>query len=592
MMNSRERVLAAPAMNAPAKWLAACAVAAGMAMCMAIPAGAEAPAQPAAAPPAAAPEPEYLKAKPEDMQWWREARFGMFIHWGSVSLKGTEIGWSRGGKRGNRKDGKTGEIPVEIYDNLYREFNPTKFNAREWVEIAKSAGMKYMVFTSRHHDGFSMFDTRQSDYKITNSPFKRDVCAELAKACHEGGLRLGWYHSPPNWYHPDFMTENHAARFIPFLHGQVRELLSNYGQVDVMWFDGLGGKATDWDSDNLFKLIRSLQPHIIINNRCGLPGDFDTPEQRIGTFRIDRPWETCMTICRQWAWKPDDQMKTLKQCLQTLITCAGGDGNLLFNVGPMPTGEIEPRQVERLKEMGQWLAKYGQTIYGTRGGPWRPGAWGAATCSGNTAYLHIFQWSGDSVTLPAIGRKIISSKALTGGKADVKQTDAGVEISVPAADRQEIDTVIQLELDGPAFNPSPPSVALSGSLSSGKKARASNVFRNNPSLGPDKALDDDSATRWATDGGIHEAWLEVDLGAPTAIGRVMIDEPEEYKRVQAFELQFKDGDAWKTFHKGTAIGPRWTAKFEPVTARYVRLNILKAADGPTIWEFQLFAPGK
>jgi alpha-L-fucosidase len=417
---------------------------------------AEAPAAPA---PAAAPaaETDYLKAKPEDMQWWSEARFGMFIHWGSVSLKGTEIGWSRGGKRGHL--GGTGEIPAQVYDNLYKEFNPVKFDAKEWVEIAKAAGMKYMVFTSRHHDGFSMFDTKMSDYKITNSPFKRDVCAELATAAREAGMRIGWYHSQPNWYHPDFQTANHAAKFIPFLHGQVKELLSNYGQIDIMWFDGLGGKAADWDAGNLFKTIRTLQPHILINNRCGLPGDFDTPEQTIGRFQINRPWETCMTICNQWAWKPNDQMKTLQECMNVLVRCAGGDGNLLFNVGPMPTGEIEPRQVQRLKEMGQWLGKYGQTIYKTRGGPWRPGTWGASTYNGNTVYVHILKWPGDAVTLPGIAKKIVSASVLTGGKADVKQTDEAVTISLPQGDRQEIDTIITLTLDGPASEAAPKQAA-------------------------------------------------------------------------------------------------------------------------------------
>jgi alpha-L-fucosidase len=553
---------------------------------------AEAPAAPAVpAPQAAAPaaEAEYLKAKPEDMRWWREARFGMFIHWGSVSLKGTEIGWSRGGKRGTRAG--TGAIPADVYDNLYKEFNPVKFNAKEWVEIAKAAGMKYMVFTSRHHDGFSMFDTRMSDYKITNSPFKRDVCAELAKAAHEAGMRIGWYHSQPNWSHPDFQTENHASKFIPFLHGQVKEILSNYGQIDIMWFDGLGGKAADWDAENLFKTIRTLQPHILINNRCGLPADFDTPEQTVGRYQVNRPWETCMTICHQWAWKPDDKMKTLQECLNVLVRCAGGDGNLLFNVGPMPTGEIEPRQVERLKEMGQWLGKYGRTIYATRGGPWKPGAWGASTYSGNTVYVHVLKWEGDEVRLPGIAKKIVSSSVLTGGKADVKQTDEMITISVLQGDRQEIDTIIALVLDGPAADATPKRLA-SDSISTGKKGAASNVFQKNAgTYGPDKAMDDDPETRWATDAGTHEAWLEVDLGSPQTFDRVKIDEAYG-NRVQEFELQAKRGDAYETFAKGKRIGTDFDLKFKPVTAQVVRLSILKASEGPTITEFEVLAAKK
>ena len=529
---------------------------------------------------------DFLKASPQDLRWWQEARFGLFIHWGPVSLKGTEIGWSRGGQRGRRKG--RGPIPVEVYDNLYRQFNPTKFNAAQWIGIAKAAGMKYLVFTSKHHDGFSMFDSKLTDYKITNSPFRRDVVAELAKACHEGGLRLGFYYSPPDWHHPHYRTADHA-RYVEFLHGQLRELCTNYGKVDVIWFDGLGGKATDWDSQNLFKTIRRLQPHVLINNRAGLPGDFDTPEQRIGTFQIDRPWETCMTICRQWAWKPNDKMKPLKQCLDTLIRCAGGDGNLLFNVGPMPTGEIEPRQVARLKEMGDWLGKYGQSIYATRGGPFRPGAWGASTHKGDTIYLHVLGWQGDSVRLPPIPKKIIGHSVMTGGAAEVRQTDEAIEVSVPEANRQELDTLVVLRLDGPAAGIKVGALR-SGSAAAGKKAGASNVYRKMAEYGPDKALDDDADTRWATDAGTHEAWLEVDLGETVTIGRTMIDECVEWgRRVRRFQLQYRDGDAWKTVLEGAGIGRRYTKAFPPVRARHVRLNLLEATDGPTISEFQLFA---
>jgi alpha-L-fucosidase len=527
---------------------------------------------------------DFLKAGEQDMQAWRELKFGLFIHWGPVSLKGTEIGWSRGGER--RGQGGKGEIPVEEYDNLYKRFNPVKFNADEWVQVAKDAGMKYLVFTSKHHDGFSMFDSKHTDYKITNSPFKRDIVKELADACHKAGLKLGYYYSPVDWYHPDYRTENHA-RYIEFLHGQIRELCTNYGRLDIMWFDGLGGSAKDWDSENMFKMIRKLQPHIIINNRAGLPADHDTPEQRIGKFQHDRAWETCMTICRQWAWKPDDQMKSFKQCIQTLVSVVGGDGNLLFNVGPMPDGRIEPRQVDRLKEMGQWLKKCGESIYSTRGGPFKAGPWGASTYKGNTVYLHIFNWDNDTIILPTIPKKIITNSVLTGGNATVKQTEEAIEISVPKAYQQEIDTIIKLQLDGPAGEIAPVGM-LSSSLAYGKKASASNIFQNSAGYGPDKAVDDEPATRWATDSGTKQAWLEVDLGQSTTFSRVIIN--EEFDRVQKFELQYKDGEQWRTFTKGTKIGNKLELKFPSITARYVRLNILDATDGPTIWEFQLFAP--
>ncbi len=526
----------------------------------------------------------YLKATPEDMQWWREARFGLFIHWGPVSLKGTEIGWSRGGER--RGTGGKGEIPVDVYDNLHKEFNPTAFNAKEWVALAQAAGMKYLVFTSKHHDGFCEFDSKLTDYKITNSPFGRDVVKELADACHEAGLRLGFYYSPPDWHHPDYLTANHA-RYIEYLHGQLRELCSNYGQLDVVWFDGLGGTAKDWDAEPLFKMIRELQPHTIINNRAGLEADFDTPEQTIGRFQNTRPWESCITICNQWAWKPGDAMKSLKTCIDTLVRCAGGDGNLLFNVGPMPTGAIEPRQVERLKEMGAWLKPYGETIYGTRGGPFKPGPWGACTSKGNTAYLHLLSWPEPTLSLPPLPKKIVKHSVLTGGTATVTQSEQGIEISVPEGDRKELDTIVALELDGSATDILPVSVA--GSLTTGKKATASNVYQNmNQEHGPQRAVDDDSNTRWATDAGVHDAWLEVDLGKPETIGRAGISEALD--RVKSFDLEYLDGKEWKQFAEGKKLGSDRMLSFPPITAQRVRLNLHKATDGPTIWEFQLFPP--
>ena len=531
---------------------------------------------------------DYLRAGEQDVQCWRDIKFGLFVHWGPVSLKGTEIGWSRGGER--RGTGGTGTIPVEVYDNLYKQFNPVKFNADEWVQIAKDAGMKYLVFTTKHHDGFSMFDSKLTDYKITSSPFKRDVVKELADACHKAGLGLGFYYSQPDWHHPDYRTENHA-RYIKYLHSQLDELCSNYGKVDVIWFDGLGGKAKDWDAGNLFKLIRQLQPDVIINNRCGIPGDFGTPEQEIGSFKIDRPWETCMTICRQWAWKPNDNMKSLKQCVQTLVRVVGGDGNFLFNVGPMPTGAIEPRQIERLKEMGVWLSKYGQSIYATRGGPFKPGPWGASTHKDNRIYVHIFNWQGESIKLPAISKKIVADSVLTGGTAVVKQTKEGIEISVPKDRRRDIDTIVVLELDGPAGEIAPVGIP-SSSLAYRKKAQASNVFRNMQGYGPDKAFDDDDTTRWATDGGTpHQAWLAVDLGKPTTFNRAVIHEGD-WDRVRNFELQYKADGKWQSFYHGIKLGDTAILTFEPVTARYVRLNILQATESPTIWEFRLFAPEK
>jgi alpha-L-fucosidase len=284
-----------------------------------------------------------------------------------------------------------------------------------------------------------------------------------------------------------------------------------------------------------------------------------------------------MTICHQWAWKPNDEMKSLKQCLQTLVTCVGGDGNLLFNVGPMPTGEIEPRQVERLKQMGAWLDKYGESVYGTHGGPYKPSRLFASTRKDNVVYVHILDWNGDSVTLPALPKKIVASSLLTGGKVEVKQTEAGLTIAVAPADRQEIDTIVKLQLDGSAMDIAPLAAA------STIKAKASNVFQNEEEYSADKAFDNDSGTRWATDGGTKTAWIEFDLGKPKSVSSVSVQEALG-TRVQKFEVQYQDGGQWKPIFAGTTLGPKFVKKFKPVTAQHIRLNILDATEGPTISE--------
>lgn len=530
----------------------------------------------------------WLKPDAAAMKRWQDMRFGMFIHWGPVAITGHEIGWSRGS-----------QTRIEDYDNLYKKFNPEKFNADEWVTVAKNAGMKYIVLTTKHHDGFCIFDTKLTDFNIMNSPFKRDVTNELAQACKKHGIAFGTYHSVCDWRHPDFPLTSPGGKvkreksdieaYRKYFRGQVTELIKNYGPLVLMWFDVPQMFDKNEGSINV-KLCRDLQPDIIVNNRAGGGmGDYDTPEQRVGGFNMDRPWETCMTICRQWSWKPNDTMKTLPECLQTLIRTAGGDGNLLFNVGPTAEGVIEERQVLRLKEMGDWLAKNGRSIYATRGGPYKPTKHLACTRSGNTIYLHILAWPEETLKLPALPAKVVKSSLLTGGPANVSQTDAGIEIAIAKEHRQPIDTIVALEIDKPAMDITPIAVtAMGASLTEGKKATASNVYQKNSNYGPGKAVDGDEHTRWATDAGTKQCWLEVDLGKEITFDRAALSEYEP--RVKSFELQYRDGDAWKTFHKGTTVGERFETRFEPVTARHVRLNILDASNGPTIFEFQLFAP--
>ena len=398
------------------------------------------------------------KANQAAFKEWQDMHFGMFIHWGPVSLRGTEISWSRGGER-RGIEGK-GEVPVETYDNLYKQFNPVKFDAEEWVAIARAAGMKYLILTAKHCDGFCLWPSRIDDYNIGRSPFKRDICGELATAAHKADMRIGWYYSPMDWRDPDCRTERNAA-YVARMQGHLRELLGSYGRIDRLWFDTDGGPAP-WDQEKTYAIVRSLQPQIIINNRLdmgsmddykaqrvGPQADYATPEQRVGEFDIEKPWETCLTLGTQWSWKPDDKIKSIEDCVRILVQCATGGGNLLLNVGPMPSGEIEPRQEEVLKGLGAWLSRYGESIYGTRGGPVRNGAWGGMTNKGNVVYVHILEWDGDSVKLPALKAKIVESRVLTGGEAKIEQAADGIVIRMPVGSQDKLDTIVKLELERP-----------------------------------------------------------------------------------------------------------------------------------------------
>jgi len=263
-------------------------------------------------------------------------------------------------------------------------------------------------------------------------------------------------------------------RYIDFLKGQLREIVQGYGPLGLLWFDGEWEEPwTHKDGLDLYSFVRSLQPNILINNRVDkgrqgmsgvtvsnqFAGDYDTPEQEVGNFSRERPWETCMTIGRQWAWKPDDELKSVQECVRTLLQVVGGDGNFLFNVGPMPDGRIEPRQTERLLQMGSWLQEYGEGVYGTRGGPYKPGPWGASTCKGDKIYLFVWDWDKEGqLRLPSLGQEVLDFETLSEGRVQVELTDKGIQLSNSQPNEGRVASVVRLTVSGKAFDIEPRSV--------------------------------------------------------------------------------------------------------------------------------------
>jgi len=372
-----------------------------------------------------------LKTNVLALKNFQDMRFGMFVHWGPVSIKGTEIGWSRGA-----------QIPINTYDSLYLQFNPVNFNAEEWVGLAKEAGMKYFIITSKHHDGFVLWPSAFTNYTIASTPYKKDVLKDMELACEKQGILFGTYHSILDWHHPDYTTRyggdprpvdsSTMVNYKKYLFNQVRELVQNY-HTNIFWFDGQWEKSwTHKDGMELYKYIRGLRDDILINNRVdkgfkGLAGmtdsvakyagDYGTPEQQIGGFSKGYPWESCITVGEQWAWKPNDKLKSVDEIVHMLIKTVGGNGNLLLNVGPMPDGRIEPRQVELLKGVGRWVKVNGEGIYGTRGGPFLPSDKMASTHVGQVIYLHVMDKSLKEIVLPLPQGVKATRVSILGGKS-------------------------------------------------------------------------------------------------------------------------------------------------------------------------------
>jgi len=545
---------------------------------------------------------DLLQPLPEAIEAWKDMRFGMFICWGPVSLTGHEIGWSRGR-----------ETPIEEYDSLYKRWEPKNFDADQWVDVVKQMGARYIIFLTKHHDGFCLWDTKQTEYNVMNSPLNRDVTKELSEACKREGIAFFPYYSTCDWHHPDFpgtgqagktkRKEHNLDRYTEYLKAQSKELIENYGPLLGIWYD----VPQHFDRDRgerVIRYVRGLQPSLLVNNRTGGRGDFDTPEQHVGQFNRKRPWESCITLGTQWAWKPDDHLKSYKEAIKMLVVCASGDGNLALNTNPMPDGPIEPRQVESFRKIGKWMEKHGESIYETRGGPFiapdadvrkfgsarqefnLPGGrwWGGSTHKGSTVYLHILRWPSDTIVLPGIGRKIVAHEVLTGGTATLIQMDDTMEVSVPKRERDELDTIIRVDFDKPVSDVQPvttgrPSLALNC------KATASGTWPD-PPLGPELAFDNDTSTRWGGAPNSRDGWLAVDLGEPKTFREIRIH--EEYDRILKFELQIKNDGDWETIHKGAVVGRNFVLTFDPVKAQCVRLNILEATDVPTIWEMELF----
>jgi alpha-L-fucosidase len=410
------------------------------------------------------PSPENLQARRE----FQDMKFGMFIHWGVYSVLGNGE-WIFHDRK----------LKVDEYNRLSMFFDPEKFDAHTWVSLAKSAGMKYMTITSRHHDGFAMFDSKISDWNIVQrTPYKKDPLKMLADECHRQGIKLFFYYSQLDWHNPDYYPRgvtswdngrpDHGdwnAYLDTYMDGQLTELLTNYGPIGGIWFDGMWDKPNaDWHLDKTYALIHKLQPAALIipnHHQTPRPGEDvqtferDLPGQNTAGFNTNYvsnqlPLESSDTLNENWGFNiGDSKYKSAAELERRLIHAAGNNSNLLMNIGPYPNGEIDPQFVTRLQAVGQWMSKYGESIYGTRGGPIPPGDWGVTTQKQNNIYVHVLDWNAPLLALSPLPGKVSEAHSLIdNAKIEFTQNADGIILKLPPVHADETDRVIVLTLTG------------------------------------------------------------------------------------------------------------------------------------------------
>ena len=530
------------------------------------------------------------------MAWWREAKFGLFIHWGVYAVPAGQYGKQAGYGEWIMHQG---QISVAEYKGFAEKFNPVKYNPTTWAQLAREAGMRYVVITAKHHDGFALFPSAASSWNVVEaSPYKKDLLGPLVDAVRAEGLKMGFYYShSQDWVNPgghkrDYTGEKSGTGWDPAQAGnfdnylktvavpQVRELLTRW-QPDVLWYD-MQREITPERAAPL-NALKSLRPGLITNDRLGggFKGDTKTAESYVPVLGFTGDWEACMTLNRHWGYNAADQdWKSTCELLHKLATICSRGGNFLLNIGPTAEGEFPPACVERLREIGQWMKVNSEAIYGTQAGPFNYLPWGVATRKGQKLYLHVFEWPKDGKLRVPLQSPVTRATllALPDKKLTVTSTSAQVVVTVPATAPDLNNSVVVLELGGePVAVPIP---------SLGATATASAETRGNEAA---FSLDGSAAKGWLPPAGDKSAWLEVDLGKPKAICAIGVDEPKLPRQVKAWLLEVQVGDGWVKVAAGETEGRGFIQSFTPVTGQKFRLTLSSATGSLGVAELQLYA---
>lgn len=547
-----------------------------------------------------------LYATEEEMQWFKDAKFGIFVHWGPALLETNVLSWGRYGERpGAGRPAKNG-VPKEVYDNLYKKFNPVNFDADRWMKQVKSWGAEYIIFTAKHHDGFCFFDAKNTDYDIMSTPYGRDIARQLADAAHENNVKLFWYYSQPDWTHPDNLREKHYENYLPYMKEHLETLFTDYGKIDGIFWDHLATKYWQWDSYHIYKKMKEWQPGIISNARNGFGwplrdrGDYDTPEQSLGPIDHHRYWEACLTMTDKWLYSPKGPIKTFESVLGMLVQVAGNGGNLLLNLGPDGKGEFVEEEVEEVQKIGEWIEKYGYTLKNTRRGIYMGGDYGATTQQEETLYLHFLEQLSDDAEavfeLPELPMKIKAVDGVTEGFKNYEVENGHLKLIFDKSDYQNnLDNIIKLELakDPAEFERIETWKAIPVAASE-FEVSASSSARDNPEV------------LYQTDGnvfseGIHlKKWwspakndknptLTLEFNQPKEIKTVLLSEHIRTHSVRDFDIEIKDqsGD-WKRIFKGGVIGEGLRIKLSGNDIYGIRLVVNKSQYRTEITAFNIY----
>lgn len=540
----------------------------------------------------------------ERMQWFRDAKYGQFIHFGAYS----EAGGEYKGKRTQYAEWLMINLGIskEDYANdIAKEFNPTEFDAEEIVSLAKDAGQKYMVFTSRHHEGFSMYDTEIREFKdyelMSYANYKgKDPLEELAKECKKQDIKFGAYYTIYDWH--DKSQSNYGDKIDPAqkeeyktrMKGQLRELIEEY-DVEMLWFDG---EWPSWwtkeDGQEVYRYLRTIKPSILVNNRVGKrhedDGDFGTPEQEIPSGGLNYDWESCMTLNNTWGYnKYDNNWKSPNTVIENLVDTTSKGGNYLLNVGPDDLGSVPKGSADVLREAGTWLSEYGDSIYGTNRTCFNKLPNGVrATTKDGKIYLHVTKWQPENIIkIPKLVNEI-NSMNIMGTDIDVNFTDMkdGISIETPDYKGNKYDTVIEIDVEG-----IPQQVESEINVNLATKATdvvASNYYRNDTKYSGKKAVDGDESTRWATDDNTKQATLDLTFAEPITFNKASFKNfISGTNKVNGYNIEYWNGEEWIVGYTGGLIDTTSEVMFDPITADKVRLNITNGSN-PSIYEFQLF----